>query len=99
MARMSIQNVETKKLKKMLRMKNFQDKDSQKMIKDEIKFRKEGMSLEEMTKVFKKGSPFTGTLDTHLGHGMNIWADKITGDTLVYTPKEINLVKKINVLR
>ena len=39
----------------------------------------------------KKSSPFAGTLDTHLGHGMNIWADKITGDTLVYTPKEINL--------
>jgi len=53
MARMSIQNVETKKLKKMLRMKNFQDKDSQKMIKDEIKFRKEGMSLEDMTKIFQ----------------------------------------------
>ena len=50
---MSIQNVETKKLKKMLRMKNFQDKDSQKMIKDEIKFRKEGMSLEDMTKIFQ----------------------------------------------
>ena len=53
MARISIQNVETKKLKKMLRMKNFQDKDSQKMIKDEIKFRKEGMSLEDMTKIFQ----------------------------------------------
>ena len=53
MARMSIQNVETKKIKKMLRMKNFQDKDSQKMIKDEIKFRKEGMSLEDMTKIFQ----------------------------------------------
>tara|TARA_R100001163_G_scaffold59866_1_gene48799 strand:- start:49 stop:279 length:231 start_codon:yes stop_codon:yes gene_type:complete len=51
--RMSIQNVETKKLKQMLRMKNFQDKDSQKMIKDEIKFRKEGMSLEDMTKIFQ----------------------------------------------
>ena len=52
---MLIQDVKTKKLKQMLRMKIFQDKDSQKMIKDEIKFRKEGMSLEEMTKVFKKG--------------------------------------------
>ena len=50
---MSIQNVETKKLKQMLRMKNFQDKDSQKMIKDEIKFRKKDMSLEDMTKIFQ----------------------------------------------
>ena len=51
----SIQDVSNEKLKQMLRMKIFQDKDSQKMIKDEINFRKEGMSLEEMTKVFKKG--------------------------------------------
>ena len=53
MKRMLIQDVKTKKLKQMLRMKNFQDKDSQKMIKDEIKFRKEGMSLEDMTKIFQ----------------------------------------------
>ena len=49
----SIQDVSHEKLKQMLRMKIFQDKDSQKMIKDEIKFRKEGMSLEDMTKIFQ----------------------------------------------
>ena len=49
----SIQDVSNEKLKQMLRMKIFQDKDSQKMIKDEIKFRKEGMSLEDMTKIFQ----------------------------------------------
>ncbi len=53
MKRMSIQNVETEKLKQMLKMKNFQDKDSQKMIKDEMKFRESGMSLEDITKVFQ----------------------------------------------
>ena len=37
MKRMLIQDVKTKKLKQMLRMKNFQDKDSQKMIKDLVK--------------------------------------------------------------
>ena len=42
----SIQDVSNEKLKQMLRMKIFQDKDSQKMIKDEIKFRNEGMILE-----------------------------------------------------
>lgn len=53
MKRMLIQDVKTKKLKQMLRMKNFQDKDSQKMIKDEIKFRQEGINFEDMIRVFQ----------------------------------------------
>ena len=51
--KMNIQEVSTKTLQRMLSMEKFQDKDSQKMIKDEIKFRKEGMSLEDMTKIFQ----------------------------------------------
>ena len=52
---LKIQDVPNEKLKLMLKMKNFQDKDSQKMIKDEIKFRR-GMSFEDMTRVFQ-GKP------------------------------------------
>ena len=49
----SIQDVSNEKLKQMLRMKIFQDKDSQKMIKDEIKFRQEGINFEDMISVFQ----------------------------------------------
>ena len=52
----SIQQVPNKKLKQMLKMKDYQDQDSQKMIKDEIRFRQTGMTLDDLTNVFRKGT-------------------------------------------
>tara|TARA_R100000655_G_scaffold76911_1_gene115941 strand:+ start:701 stop:886 length:186 start_codon:yes stop_codon:yes gene_type:complete len=51
----NIQNVTTDNLYKMLSLKEFQDDDSQKMIKDEIKFRNEGVTMPQMTSIFKMG--------------------------------------------
>ena len=51
--KMNIQEVSTKTLQRMLSMEKFQDKDSQKMIKDEIKFRQEGINFEDMIRVFQ----------------------------------------------
>jgi len=51
----NIQNVTTDNLYKMLSLKQFQDDDSQKMIKDEIKFRNEGVTMPQMTSIFKMG--------------------------------------------
>ncbi len=51
----SIQQVPNKKLKQMLKMKDYQDQNSQKMIKDEIRFRQTGMTLDDLTNVFRKG--------------------------------------------
>ena len=51
----NIQNIKTDDLYKMLPLKQFQDADSQKMIKDEIKFRNEGVTMDLMTSIFKMG--------------------------------------------
>ena len=35
--------------------------------------------------------PHTGTVKAHLGHAGNVWGtERITGDVLAYTPKDIN---------
>jgi hypothetical protein len=51
----NIQDIKTDDLYKMLPLKQFQDSDSQKMIKDEIKFRNEGVTMNQMTNIFKMG--------------------------------------------
>ena len=51
----NIQDVSTTNLYKMLSLKNFQDKDSQKMIKDEIKFRDKPVTQQQMVNIFKMG--------------------------------------------
>ena len=51
----NIQDVSTTNLYKMLSLKNFQDKDSQKMIIDEIKFRDEPVTQQQMVNIFKMG--------------------------------------------
>ena len=51
----NIQDISTTNLYKMLSLKNFQDKDSQKMIKDEIKFRDEPVTQQQMVNIFKMG--------------------------------------------
>ena len=51
----NIQDVSTTNLYKMLSLKNFEDKDSQKMIKDEIKFRDEPVTQQQMVNIFKMG--------------------------------------------
>ena len=49
----NIENVSTENLLKMLQMPNYQSDDYQKMIKDELKFRNEGLSFNRMIDVFK----------------------------------------------
>ena len=49
----NIQDVSTTNLYKMLSYKNFQDEASQKMIKDEIKFRNEGVTMQQMINIFR----------------------------------------------
>ena len=49
----NIQDVSTTNLYKMLFLKQFQDGESQKMIKDEIKFRNEPITQQQMTNIFK----------------------------------------------
>lgn len=51
----NIQDVSTTNLYKMLSLKNFQDEASQKMIKDEIKFRNEPTTQQQMINIFKMG--------------------------------------------
>ena len=51
----NIQEVSTTNLYKMLSLKQFQDEDSQKMIKDEIKFRNEPITEQQMINIFKMG--------------------------------------------
>jgi len=50
---MYVWDIPTKKLLLMLEMKRFQDEESQSIIKEEIEFRENGMSFDEMTNVFK----------------------------------------------
>ena len=51
----NIQDASTTNLYKMLSLKNFQDEASQKMIKDEIKFRNEPITQQQMINIFKMG--------------------------------------------
>ena len=51
----NIQDVSTTNLYKMLSLKQFQDEASQKMIKDEIKFRNEPITITQLTNIFKMG--------------------------------------------
>lgn len=51
----NIQDVSTSNLYKMLYLKQFQDQESQKMIKDEIKFRNEPITMNQLTSLFKMG--------------------------------------------
>ena len=51
----NIQDVSTTNLYKMLSLKQFQDEASQKMIKDEIKFRNEPITQQQMINIFKMG--------------------------------------------
>ena len=51
----NITDVSTTNLIKMLDMDRFQDRDSQKMIQDELKFRNSGMSFDDMINTFFKG--------------------------------------------
>jgi len=51
----NIEDISTSNLYRMLEMDRFQDDDSQKMIKDELKFRESiiGLSFDDMISVFK----------------------------------------------
>ena len=51
----NIQDISTTNLYKMLSLNNFQDAASQKMIKDEIKFRNEPVTQDQMINIFKMG--------------------------------------------
>lgn len=51
----NIQDISTDNLYKMLSLQQFQGSDSQKMIKDEIKFRNEGVTMPQMTNILKMG--------------------------------------------
>jgi len=51
----NIQYVSTTNLYKMLSLKNFQDEASEKMIKDEIKFRNEPVTQKQIINIFKMG--------------------------------------------
>ena len=51
----NIQDVNTTNLYKMISLKQFQDDESQKMIKNEIKFRNEPITQQQMTNIFKMG--------------------------------------------
>jgi len=51
----NIEDISTSNLYRMLEMDRFQDNDSQKMIKDELKFRESiiGLYFDDMISVFK----------------------------------------------
>jgi len=49
----NIEDISTSNLYRMLKMDRFQDDDSQKMIKDELKFRDIGLSFDDVVNVFK----------------------------------------------
>ena len=51
----NIQDVSTTNLYKMLSLKQFQDDDHQKMIKDEIKFRNKPVTMDNITNLIKLG--------------------------------------------
>ena len=51
----NIQDISTTNLYKMLSLNNFQDAASQKMIEDEIKFRNEPVTQDQMINIFKMG--------------------------------------------
>jgi|TARA_R100000482_G_scaffold106892_1_gene49374 hypothetical protein len=51
----NIQDVSTSNLYKMLSLKQFQDDEHQKMIKDEIKFRNNPITMDDLTNLFKAG--------------------------------------------
>ena len=51
----NIQDVSTSNLYKMLYLKQFQDDYHQKMIKDEIKFRDNPITMDNLTNLFKAG--------------------------------------------
>tara|TARA_R100001163_G_C4916138_1_gene98339 strand:- start:322 stop:513 length:192 start_codon:yes stop_codon:yes gene_type:complete len=51
----NIQDVSTSNLYKMLSLKQFQDDDYQKMIKDEIKFRDNPITMDNLTNLLKAG--------------------------------------------
>ena len=51
----NIQDVSTSNLYKMLEMEKFQDEAKQQMIKNELSFRKNGLSFDKMTELFKGG--------------------------------------------
>ena len=49
----NIEDISTSNLYRMLKMDRFQDNESQKMIKNELKFRDIGLSFDDMISVFK----------------------------------------------
>ena len=49
----NIEDISTSNLYRMLKMDRFQDDDSQKMIKDELKFRDIKLPFDDMINVFK----------------------------------------------
>jgi hypothetical protein len=49
----NIEDISTSNLYRMLEMDRFQDNDSQKMIKDELKFRDIKLPFDDMISVFK----------------------------------------------
>ena len=51
----NIEDISTTNLWKMLDMDRYQDNDSQKMIKDELKFRQSELFFENMLNIFKEG--------------------------------------------
>ena len=51
----NIQDISITNLWKMLDMDRYQDDDSQKMIKDELKFRQSELFFENMLNIFKEG--------------------------------------------
>ena len=57
--------------------------------------KKKKLKAERNAAIIKKGGyyagPFTGTSTVHKGHTGNVWGkERITGDKLAYTPKNIN---------
>lgn len=51
----NIEDISTTNLWKMLDMDRYKDNDSQKMIKDELKFRQSELFFENMLNIFKEG--------------------------------------------
>ena len=51
----NIEDISTDNLLKMLQVSKYQSSDYQKMIKDELTFRNEGLSFNRMIDVFKRG--------------------------------------------
>ena len=51
----NIEDISTTNLWRMLDMDRYKDNDSQKMIKDELKFRQSELFFENMLNIFKEG--------------------------------------------